>query len=114
MTLTRTLALAALLALAGTASADRVPSRKSEGLRAPGVRGDVTVPYLTNGRSTLGVYDGVSPRIYAGPSVNDPRNSGVLPVFNLIYYGSRQSFNTANPGAEPRKANQLRPGKAVQ
>jgi len=110
----RLLVLVALLALAGTAAADRVPSRKSEGLRDPGTRGDITVPYTTNGFSTLGVWTFVGPRIYADPVVSPPKNAGVLPVYNLIYYGSKQGTSADNPGAEPRKANLLRPGKAVQ
>ena len=110
----RIFALVVLAALAGSAEANRVPSHKAEGQRAPGARGDITVPYVTNGRSTLGVATGVGPIIYANPTVSDPRNAGVLPVFNLIYYGSSQSTSATNPGAEPRKANQLRPGKAIQ
>jgi hypothetical protein len=109
--MTRFLALVVLVALAGSAEANRVPSRKSEGQRSPGARGDVTVPYLTNGRSTLGVATGVSPIIYANPTVSDVKNADVLPVFNLIYYGSSQAISATNPGAEPRKANRLRPNK---
>lgn len=105
----RTLVLFALLLLAGPAAAARVPSQKAEATRNPGVRGDITVPYLTNGRSTLGVAGGVAPIIYASPTVSDSRDKGVLPVFNLIYYGSKQSVSASNSGAEPRKANQLRP-----
>jgi hypothetical protein len=108
---TRLFALIALIALAGSAEAGRVPSQKAEGQRTPGARGDITVPYLTNGYSALGVSQGVSPLIYASPTVSDTRNAGVLPVFNLIYYGSKQGVSGLNPGAEPRKANQLRPGK---
>ena len=103
--------LLVLAAFAGAAQAGRVPSQKAEGQRAPGARGDITVPYETNGYSTLGVYQGVGPIIYANPTVSDRRNEGVLPVFNLIYYGSRQSVSSTNPGAEPRKANVLRPYK---
>jgi hypothetical protein len=107
--MTRLIALVALIALAGSAEAGRVPSRKADGQRTPGARGDVTVPYLTNGDTTLGVYHGVSPIIYASPTVNDTANAGVLPVFNLIFYGSKQAVSGSNPGAEPRRANQLRP-----
>jgi hypothetical protein len=105
----RMLALFALIVLAGSVEAGRVPSQKADSSRDPGARGDITVPYLTNGNSTLGVASGVAPIIYAKPTVNDPNNKGVLPVYNLIYYGSKQSFSSANPGAEPRKPNQLRP-----
>src|SRR5262249_6246469 len=110
----RFLALVVLVALAGSAEANRVPSQKAEGQRNPGARGDITVPYLTNGYSTLGVATGVGPIIYANPTVDDPKNAGILPVFNLIYYGSSQSVSATNPGAMPRKANRLRPPKQWQ
>jgi hypothetical protein len=112
--MTRFLAVVVLVALAGTAQANRVPSRKAEGFRTGGARGDITIPYDTNGYSTLGVWNFVGPYIYANPVVSPPRNAGVLPVFNLIYYGSKQGTSATNPGAEPRKANVLRPGKAIQ
>jgi hypothetical protein len=111
MTMIRLTALVALILLAGSAEASRVPSRKADGQRTPGARGDITIPYLTNGTSTLGVYNGVGPIIYATPTVNDPRNKGILPVYNLIYYGSKQSVSGSNPGAMPRRPNQLRPDK---
>ena len=99
------------MAVAGAAEAGRVPSRKAEGQRDPGVRGDITVPYTTNGYTALGVYQGVGPAIYAAPTVSDTKNAGVLPVFNLIYYGSSTGVSSYNPGAEPRPANKLRPNK---
>lgn len=105
------LALVALLALAGTADANRVPSRKADGQRDPGVRPDVTVPYLTTGTSTLGVWQRVSPTIYANPTVSDTKNAGVLPVYNLPTYNAKQALSGSNVGAEPRKPNQLRPNK---
>ena len=63
------LVLGSLLLICGSARADRVPSRKAASLRCPGVRGDHTVPYTTNGFSTLGVWQGVSPYIYSAPEV---------------------------------------------
>jgi hypothetical protein len=102
-------ALATLAVLAGSADAARVPSSKVPSPPTTGGRANIFVPYTTNGFSTLGVSQGVGPRIYAKPTVNDPVNSGVLPVYNLIYYGSKQSFNRSNPGALPRKPNTLRP-----
>jgi hypothetical protein len=102
------LVLVALAMLAGPADAARVPSSKVPSRPSTGGRTDIFVPYLTNGVSTLGVANGVSPRIYARPTVNDPVNKGVLPVYNLIFYGSKQSFNSSNPGAIPRRPNNLR------
>ena len=43
--------------------------------------------------------------------MNDPVNAGVFPVYNLIYYGSKQSFDRTNVGAMPRLPNSLRPGR---
>ena len=112
--LTVLIALIALAALATPAEANRVPSRKVDGIRTPGVRGDVTIPYLNNDFSALGVYPGVAPIIYSYPVVDDRKNAGVLPVHNLMYYGARQAFGRALVGAEPRKPNQLRPEKPKQ
>ncbi len=106
------LALAALTVLAGSAGAVRVPSSKTVLPPTPGPRGDITVPYTTNGHSTLGVAQGVAPRIFSGPTLTDPVNKGVLPVYNLIFYGSKQSLDSNNPGALPRKPNSLRPREA--
>lgn len=79
--------------------ADRVPSQKAVLPRDPGVRGDITVPYLNNGFTTLGVYQGVAPRIYAAPDVNDLKSSQVRPVFNLPFYGATKSFGDRSDGA---------------
>lgn len=98
----RLLVLVALLALAGTAAADRVPSRKSEGLRDPGTRGDITVPYTTNGYSTLGVWQGVAPRIYSSPDVEDREYPDTRRVYNLPFWGGVQSFGDRSNGAVPR------------
>ena len=78
--------------------ADRVPSHKTVIPRDPGVRGDITVPYTTNGYTTLGVYQGVAPRIYATPIVEDLKQPQTRPVFNLIFYGATQSFGDGNEG----------------
>jgi hypothetical protein len=66
------------------------------------VRGDITVPYLTNGFTTLGVYQGVAPRIYASPTVYDPKNPQIRPVFNLPFYGATHSFGDLSDGAVSR------------
>jgi hypothetical protein len=97
--------------VATSARADRVPSSKAYYPTFPGVRPQIDVPYTTNGNSTLGVYQGVGPRIYNSPTVQDVGNPGVKPVFNLIFYGSAQSFGDKSNGAEERPPNQLRPNK---
>jgi hypothetical protein len=102
------LALAVVLLGGVSARADRVPSGKTVLTPSPGARGDITVPYLTNGRSTLGAYS-VAPRIYGSPNVQDTRNPAVKPVFNLIFYGSAQSFGDRSDGATQRPPNMLRP-----
>jgi hypothetical protein len=89
--------------------AEREPSTKTVMPPSPGARVDITVPYLTTGRTTLGVYNGVAPRIYASPIVDDPKNPQAKPVFNLIFYGSAQSFGDKSDGATPRPLNMLRP-----
>jgi hypothetical protein len=66
------------------------------------VRPDLTVPYTTNGRSTLGVYNGVAPRVYSSSSMTDPTFPGVRSVHNLPYYGAVQGFGTLSNGANPR------------
>jgi hypothetical protein len=112
------LSLAVLGLLAGGAgaqrvpnSANRVPSQKVPSSPTIGGRFNVFVPYTTNGISTLGVAQGVAPAIYARPSVNDPVGKGVVPVYNLIFYGAKQSFNNSFPGAMPGRGNSLRPNR---
>src|SRR5437868_14449039 len=94
-------ALAALVLIAPTVDAARVPSRRTVIPPSTGARTDVTVPYTTNGRSTLGVAQGVSPFIYGRPALNDPMNHGVIQVYNLPFYGARQATNSNHPGATP-------------
>jgi hypothetical protein len=96
------LAAALVVLTAGTANADRVPSTKTVIPRQPGARGDITVPYTTNGFTTLGVYQGVSPRIIVSPNVEDRENPQSKPVFNLPFWGAVQSFGSLNNGATPR------------
>jgi hypothetical protein len=59
------------------------------------------VPYLTTG-STAIMSTYVAPRIYASPIVDSPRYPEAKPVFNLIFYGSRQAFGDRSNGATPR------------
>jgi hypothetical protein len=99
--MTRWLALSGvvLLVFSATAEAGRIPMVRTPGQRDHGVRVDLTVPYTTNGSSNFRVWDRVSPRIYTSPTEADPADPQVKPVFNLIYYGSVQSFGGRSNGA---------------
>jgi hypothetical protein len=97
-TLAGAFTLGLFLLAAGPARADRVPSTKVVGLTLPTSNNPVFVPYTTNGYTTLGAYS-VAPRIYSSPTVNDPANPNVRPVFNLPFYGSRMSFGSRSNGA---------------
>ncbi len=94
---------AAFLFLGGeSVQAGRTVSMRVQGQRVAGVRQDITVPYLTSWYTTIlpGTY--VSPRIYASPNVDSLNYPQSMPVFNLIYYGSRQGFGDRSDGAKPR------------
>ncbi len=102
-----------VLALSGTVAlgtndlyAGRTSSLRSEGQRNTGGRQDMTVPYLTSGRSAIlsGTY--VAPKIYASPTVDNAKAPGALPVFNLIYQGAKQGFGDRSNGAKPRDARE--------
>ncbi len=97
---TAALVLGLFLAQAGTADA-RVPMTRVEGYRNTGARNDITVPYLTTGRTAFGAYS-VAPRIYSSPDLDDPRFPGSKPVFNLPFYGAVQAFGDRSNGAMPR------------
>ena len=91
-----------VLLLAGAAArADRTPStRMPSPPPATGPsRPDITVPYTTDGRSTLMYAGRVAPRVYSSPIANDPKNPGARPVFNLPFYGSVMSFGSGSNGA---------------
>jgi hypothetical protein len=111
-----TVALAALggvLALSQGAHAQYIAGQRTNTTRVlsynvPGPRGDITLPYLTNGISTFGVYNGVSPQVVGGPTLSDPVIPGVLPNYNLIYYGSAKGFSSLSVGATPAAPNRLR------
>jgi hypothetical protein len=94
-------ALGLLLGVPGFAEAGRVPVTRTEAYRNNGTRLDLTVPYLTTGRSAF-MSGYVQPRIYSSPILDDPRYPGVKPVFNLIFYGAKQSFGDRSNGATPR------------
>jgi hypothetical protein len=89
-----------LLFAGAIARADRTPStRVPSPPPATGSRPDITVPYTTDGRSTLMFAGRVAPRVYSSPIVDDPRNPGARPVFNLPFYGSVMSFGGRSNGA---------------
>jgi hypothetical protein len=96
------LALGTLTALADAASAARTPTMRTEGTRSTGTRVDISVPYLTTGASAF-MPGSVAPRIYSSPIVSDPVNPQARPVFNLIFYGARQSFGDKSNGAVLRE-----------
>jgi hypothetical protein len=104
-------ALALLVALTAHAYAGRVPSSKADRTNNAGAAGDITVPYLTTGRSTLGVWQGVSAVITPSPGLGGPKGDTERPVFNLIFYGSQKAPSPAFDFATQRQPNQLRPGK---
>src|SRR5438477_6854461 len=95
-------AAAVLALLAPAARADRVPSSKVQIEPQHGTKPDIRVPYTTNGNQNLGVANGVSPRIYSSPVVDDPRDPQARPVFNLPFYGAIQAFGGASNGAMSR------------
>jgi hypothetical protein len=105
------LALIVALALAAPAWAYRVPSSRTQlvNTAAPSRGVDLTVPYTTNGFSTLGVWQGVSPRIISDPLLSPPSNPQIKPVFNLQFYGSRLGPSDGMIGAQPVRPNTLRP-----
>ena len=104
-------ALALLVASTSHADAGRVPSIKADRTNNSGAAGDITVPYLTNGRSTLGVASGVSAIIYPSAGLGGPKGDTERPVFNLIFYGSQKAPSPAFDFATQRQPNQLRPSK---
>jgi hypothetical protein len=102
------LVLGLLLLTGSAARADRVPSYRTVLPPSTGVRTDLTVPYTTNGFSTLGVWQGVAPAVFAGPAFGPTGSTVAQPVYNLPYYGARQSFSTLSNGALQRPPNNLR------
>jgi len=96
------LTLALFLGAAGDASAERVPSPRSGGQKSTGARQDSSVPYLTTGISAFMANGKVAPRIYASPTVDDPKAPQAKPVYNLIFYGAVQAFGDRSNGAMPK------------
>jgi hypothetical protein len=94
--------LGLFLAQTGTALAGRTNMTRNTGQKSTGSRNDITVPYLTSGGTNFGVYNSVAPRVYGSPIVDDPRNPGAKPVYNLIFYGSVQGYGDRSNGAVPK------------
>jgi hypothetical protein len=90
-----------LLASGGQAQAGRALLLRTPETRSSGMRADITVPYLTTGRSPFMTVR-VEPYIYFSPIMDDPRNPQSKPVFNLIFYGASQAFGSEQNGATPK------------
>jgi hypothetical protein len=103
--LTGMLVFGVFLVVAATARADRVPTSRAVGQKSTGARIDISVPYTTNGRSAFGVYQGVSPKIYSSPIVDDPAHPQSKPVYNLPFWGAVMSFGGKSNGATPKPQN---------
>ena len=97
-----TLFIVLILFTSATLVTARTPMVRTEGQRNPGVRPDITVPYLTTGPSAFGAYQ-VAPRIYSSPNVVDTQDPGATQVYNLPFYGAVQSFGDRSNGAVLRK-----------
>jgi hypothetical protein len=101
------MALGVVALLVHPAAADRAVTVRTSGQRSTGARSDITVPYLNNGSNAFNAAN-VAPKIYSSPIVDDPKNPQGKPVFNLIFYGSKQNFGDKSNGAAPRAPNTLR------
>jgi hypothetical protein len=93
-------ALGLILSLA-TVGFAREPSTRTAGQKSSGSRVDITVPYLTTGTSAF-MHGSVAPKIYSSPIVDDPKNPGAKPVYNLIFYGAVLGFGDKSEGAVMR------------
>ncbi len=105
------LAVAVAALVVNSANADRVPSSKTVAPKSTGTRTDITVPYLTNTNGNLGVAQGVAPRIYSSPDVEDQKYPDTRRVYNLPFWGGVQSFGGKSEGAVPRLPGPPFPGK---
>jgi hypothetical protein len=89
-------------------SAAPARAERTSGARVPtflnnGARGDITVPYTTDGRSTFMVNGYVAPYYFATPITDDPRNPGARPVFNVYsFYGATKHYGSTE-GTAPRE-----------
>ena len=91
-------ALALVVLSAAPVRAERTSGARVATVLNNGARGDITVPYTTDGRSTF-MNRRVEPRVYSSPTVEDRKNPAVRPVFNLPFYGSVLSFGDKSTGA---------------
>jgi hypothetical protein len=105
------LAVAAAALAVNAAHADRVPTTRTVAPKSSGSRTDITVPYTTNGNSNFGVAQGVSPRIYKSPNVEDSQYPDTKRVYNLPFWGGSLSFGDRSEGATPRPPGPPFPGK---
>jgi hypothetical protein len=105
------LVLGGLIVAVNAADAERVPSSKAVLPPSTGARVDITVPYTSNGRTTLGVAGGVAPRVVSDPALDESGDHKGRPVFNLPFFGAVQSFNGYSFGAVERPPNSLRPNR---
>jgi len=80
------LVLAVLLLTTTAIRAERCPTMIVASQPQPAEH-PVAVPVTTNGWSNINITPFVSYQIYATPVVNDVRNPGARPVYNLPFYG---------------------------
>lgn len=105
------LAITVMVFAVSAANAGRVPSTKTYVPNVSSAHHDIFVPYTTNGYSTLGVWQGVSPRIYSSPDVEDMKYPDTRRVYNLPFWGGVQSFGGKSEGAVWRLPGPPFPGK---
>ena len=83
----------------GQATAGHTPTIRTSGFYSYGARSDITVPYLTTGRSAF-MPGAVAPQVLVEANVDNNRYPQTVPVFNLPFYGARQGFGGQFNGAE--------------
>jgi hypothetical protein len=96
------LAAGLFLAAAGDLFAGRTALVRNPGVNTPGVRGDITVPFLTTGNQAF-FTTSVAPLILTGPRINDRAfPPAAAPIYNMPYYGAVQGFGNQFNGATSR------------
>jgi hypothetical protein len=96
------LAIAVAAVAVNPANAERVPTNRAIAPKSTGSRPDITVPYTTNGNSSFGVYQGVAPKIYSSPDVEDKTYPDTRRVYNLPFWGGVQAFGGKSEGSVQR------------